>query len=212
VKRVWPPPVAEFAPPELHQAILHFQRTNSGQGLLVDGHVDPGEACIRLMNKLAAAPGEEEIESREFSLMFVSTQSRDSALISCNTKSGTHVALYVFRPMEFGRALSRRLKANEGAVVSHRFTTAEPARLQGFTGPAKLIPLSPLGILELSQFRFTGNRRDGGIVQAQLNVLADGRASDAGTMLSGMMVLLEDKLAGVAVTPRLERGIAREGR
>jgi hypothetical protein len=206
-KKLWGAPVAGRASSELHQAILTFQRTNRHEGLLLDGHVDPGQACIRLMNRLAAAPREDEIESSNFSVMFLGTQSRDSAVISCTTEAGTSTAVYLFTPAVFGRALLRRLKANTGNVVLHHFTTPEPMRLQSFSGPARLVPLSNFGLLELSQYRFTGNRRDGGVVQLSFNCMADGSASDAGELLSGAMVLLDDKLAGLSVTPLLSRGV-----
>ena len=210
--KLWGAPVAGLASPELHQAILTFQRTNRHEGLLLDGHVDPGQACIRLMNRLAAAPREDEIESSNFSVMFLGTQSRESAVISCTSASGTHTAVYLLTPSVFGRALIRRLKADIGNVVSHHFTTPEPMRLQSFSGPAQLLPMSKLGILVLSQYRFTGNRPDGSVVQPSFNCMADAFARDAGEPLSGAMVLLEDKLAGLSVTPLLSRAVVARPR
>ena len=97
-------------------------------------------------------------------------------------------------------------------MVSHHFPMPEPMRLQSFSGPARLVPLSNFGLLELSHYRFTGNRRDGGVVQLGFNCMTDGFARDAGELLSGAMVLVDDKLAGLSVTPLLSRGVVARPR
>lgn len=42
-----------IASPALHQAILAFQDKHKAQGLVVDGHVDPGQRTIALLKQLA---------------------------------------------------------------------------------------------------------------------------------------------------------------
>lgn len=49
----WMPPREGFCQEDLHQAIRAFQRANQAEVRLVDGHVDPGLATIRALNRLA---------------------------------------------------------------------------------------------------------------------------------------------------------------
>jgi len=52
---VFPPLRWGICSPELHAAILRFQRTN--KGLIADGHVDPSGHTIIRLNQLAGEPG-----------------------------------------------------------------------------------------------------------------------------------------------------------
>jgi len=52
--RVFPPLRWGICSPQLHAAILRFQRTN--KGLIADGHVDPGAHTIIRLNQLAGEP------------------------------------------------------------------------------------------------------------------------------------------------------------
>lgn len=49
----WMPPREGFCQEDLHQAIRAFQRANQAEVRFVDGHVDPGLATIRALNRLA---------------------------------------------------------------------------------------------------------------------------------------------------------------
>ena len=53
---VWPEPIQGTCAPALHEAILEFQLANQAAGLFHDGHVDPGERTITLLNELATEP------------------------------------------------------------------------------------------------------------------------------------------------------------
>jgi hypothetical protein len=57
-KPAWAAPVWGQCAPDLHQAILTFQKINRFRlDYDPDGHVDPRDATLRLMNDLSASPG-----------------------------------------------------------------------------------------------------------------------------------------------------------
>lgn len=165
IRTVFDPPRGGFASKQLHQAILHFQRTNQAEGLFVDGHVDPGDRCIQLMNRLAEERPVAPNESTQFHMAFIDDPLHPSVspavVISAFHEAGVKTVYYRLQPRSFAAALERKM----GTVASSSFRTPEPIAPDRFTGPVVAFDFVNSGTSAVVRFRFTANRPDGSSFQ-----------------------------------------------
>ncbi len=110
-----------FCPPELHQAILRFQRKN--KGLSVDGHVDPGAATLRKLN---------EIASRAVPPSSSPTTASTPATTSSRTCALPSGSLFEGWPAELLDTLCRTYKAHGSGnrYLDNSFWGGEPANFE----------------------------------------------------------------------------------
>lgn len=190
VPRRSPPPQEGVASPELHEAILNFQRANQSRGLLADGHIDPGQKGIRVMNELASAPKERPTESTQFLLTLIADPEGSArAHIACSNQVGTTVASYQFTPKPFSDALARKIGFNRprDGVQSASFQTPEPLTPGSFSGPVRMVDLVNTGVAAAAQFLFTANRPSGGQLLVSVTITTD--PANRTVVLPGQMQL-----------------------
>lgn len=208
IRKRWTSCLAGVASRELHEAILNFQRTNQSKGLFVDGHFDPGQQGMRVLNHLAAEPRPDPLRSTRFSISFLEDSSNPAggavATISCINETSVSYAYYSLKPRQFEQAIARKLRLHEprrGAETS-QFQTPEPMTPQDFAGPARLFELFNSGSAAVSRFFFTGNKSDGTRVDLGANFPSSTSDSDGDGTVFGKMEMRE---AGTSDRPLASR-------
>lgn len=196
-RRKWGPAPEGTAMPELHQAILNFQRANRHEGLLVDGHVDPGHHCIQVLNRLADEPKTVPQSAKDFQFVFLPNAAapldNPVAIISCRNDTGVNFAYYHFQPRAFADAITRRFRVFAKGVEAFQFQTPEPMSPTSFNGPSRLVEQFNDGLTAVSFFYFSGAKADGNVIQLSFRGGTEPKAGGTGEILSGSMSLLDDR-------------------
>ncbi|MBL8227109.1 MAG: hypothetical protein JNL98_01475 [Bryobacterales bacterium] len=174
IRRRWPPAIAGVASPDLHAAIRNFQSVNRHRGLLVDGHLDPGQRGIRVLNELAAKERAAPDRGTSFSLSVLPDAGSPTSavvLISLLNEAAVGYAYYTLTPRGFGEAVRRKL-FGDGAMRTQglAFETPEAMTTASFDGPARLFELFNSGAAAVCRYFFTANKADGSRVVAAVNM------------------------------------------
>lgn len=193
VRTVFDPPRPGIASRQLHQAILHFQKTNQHEGLFVDGHVDPGYRCIQLMQEMAAQPKVAVAESTLFTIAFFDEPRHPSVspgvLIAALGDTGGKTASYQLQPRSFASAFATKLNlAGTGQYSLRPFQTPEPLAPDRFTGPVAAVEYINTGISVVIRFFFMGVRQDGGTVRVWVDFGADVSTVKEDTLYGSMIL------------------------
>jgi hypothetical protein len=185
--------VAGAASAELHEAILNFQRANRHQGLLVDGHLDPGQKGIRVLNHLAAEEWKDPSQSTRFSLSFLMDSVHPAngavAVISSTNETGVAYAYYQLNPRRFALDIAHKMRIGGSVpgVPSEPFETPSVMSVRSFSGSCRLFELFNNGRTAISRYFFTGTGSDGIGITLTVNFPTDAAStSPTGTIYGGM--------------------------